>query len=69
MRDTEKTRKDSAGRICAIGKYVGLGFTPWDGVTGPTHRQHLASATFASDMAMPKTIGMLTGSLNANTEI
>ncbi len=37
--------------ICAIGKYVGLGFTPWDGVTGPTHRQHLTSATIASDMA------------------
>ena len=35
---------------CAIGKYVGLGFTPWDGVTGPTHRQHLTSATFAADM-------------------
>lgn len=30
---------------------MGLGFTPWDGVTGPTHRQHLTSATFASDMA------------------
>lgn len=39
------------GRICANGKYVGLGFTPWDGVTGPTHRQHLTSATFAADMA------------------
>ncbi|MDO4538438.1 MAG: hypothetical protein Q4B54_09780, partial [Coriobacteriales bacterium] len=25
----------ATGRICAIGKYVGLGFTPWDGVTGP----------------------------------
>jgi len=41
----------TSGRICAIGKYVGLGFTPWDGVTGPTHRQHLTSATFAADMA------------------
>ena len=41
----------ASGRICAIGKYVGLGFTPWDGVTGPTHRQHLTSATFAADMA------------------
>lgn len=30
---------------------MGLGFTPWDGVTGPTHRQHLTSATFAADMA------------------
>lgn len=37
------------GRICAIGKYVGLGFTPWDGVTGLTRRQHLTSATFATD--------------------
>lgn len=41
----------TSNRICAIGKYVGLGFTPWDGVTGPTHRQHLTSATFATDMA------------------
>lgn len=41
----------ASNRICAIGKYVGLGFTPWDGVTGPTHRQHLTSATFATDMA------------------
>ena len=41
----------ASGRICAIGKYVGLGFTPWDGVTGPTHRQHLTHVTFAADMA------------------
>ena len=41
----------ASNRICAIGKYVGLGFTPWDGVTGPTHRQYLTSATFAADMA------------------
>lgn len=41
----------ATGRICAIGKYVGLGFTPWDGVTGSTHRQYLTSATFAADMA------------------
>ena len=41
----------ASGRICAIGKYVGLGFTPGDGVTGATHRQHLTSATFAADMA------------------
>ena len=41
----------ASGRICAIGEYVGLGFTPWDGVTGPTHRQHLTSATFAAYMA------------------
>lgn len=31
----------ASGRICAEAKYVGLGFTPWDGVTGATHRQHL----------------------------
>ena len=41
----------ASGRICAIGKYVGLGFTPWTGTTGPTHRQHLTSVTFAADMA------------------
>ncbi len=41
----------ASGRICAEAKYVGLGFTPWDGVTGATHRQHLTSATFAADMA------------------
>lgn len=41
----------ASGRIYAIGKYVGLGFTPWDGVTGPTHRQHLTHVTFAADMA------------------
>jgi hypothetical protein len=40
----------ASGRICAIGKYVGLGFTPWTGTTGPTHRQHLTSVTFAADM-------------------
>lgn len=41
----------ASGRICAIGKYVSLGFTPWTGTTGPTHRQHLTSVTFAADMA------------------
>lgn len=41
----------ASNRICAIGKYVGLGFTPWNGVTGPTHRQHLTRAIFAADMA------------------
>ena len=41
----------ASGRICSIGKYVGLGFTPWDGVTGATHRQYLTSTTFAADMA------------------
>ena len=41
----------ASGRICAEAKYVGLGFTPWDCVTGPTHRQHPTSATFAADMA------------------
>ena len=50
MPDATRTLRAS-GRICAIGKYVGLGFTPWDGVTGATHRQHLTSATFAADMA------------------
>ena len=40
----------ASGRICAEAKYVGLGFTPWDGVTGATRRQHLTSATFAADM-------------------
>ena len=30
---------------------MSLGFTPWTGTTGPTHRQHLASVTFAADMA------------------
>ena len=48
--DSSRTLRTS-GRICAIGKYTGLGFTPWDGVTGSTHRQYLTSATFASDMA------------------
>lgn len=41
----------ASGRICAIGKYVGLGFTPWTGTTSPTHRQHLTSVTFAADMS------------------
>lgn len=41
----------ASGRICAIGKYVGLGFTPWTGTTGPTHRQHLTSVTFSADMS------------------
>lgn len=41
----------ASGRICAEANYVGLGFTPWDGVTGPTHRQYLTSARFAADMA------------------
>lgn len=41
----------ASGRICAIGKYQGLGFTPWDGTTGATHREHLTRATFAADMA------------------
>ena len=40
----------ASGRICAIEKYVGLGFTPWDGNPG-THRSNLTSVTFASDMA------------------
>ncbi|NHM15255.1 hypothetical protein GMI69_01005 [Eggerthellaceae bacterium zg-887] len=41
----------ASGRICAEAKYVGLGFTPWDGTVGTTHRQYLTSATFAADMA------------------
>ena len=40
----------ASGRICAIGKYQGLGFTPWNGA-GATHRQYLTSATFATDLA------------------
>ena len=41
----------ATGQICTVGKYVDLGFTSWDGVTGQTHRQHLTSATFSADMA------------------
>jgi hypothetical protein len=41
----------ATGRICAIGKYVGLGFTPWTGTAGSTHRLYLTSVTFAADMA------------------
>lgn len=41
----------ASGRICAEAKYVGLGFTPWDGTVGTTHRQYLTSARFAADMA------------------
>ena len=41
----------ASGRICAEAKYMGLGFTPWDATTGPTHRQYLTSVTFASDMS------------------
>ena len=41
----------ATGRICANAKYVGLGFTPWSGTTGPTHRQYLTKVTFAADMA------------------
>ena len=37
----------ASGRICAIGKYQGLGFTPWDA----NNRRYLTSATFAADMA------------------
>lgn len=50
MPESSRTLRAS-GRICAIGKYVGIGFTPWNGVTGATHRQNLTSATFAADMA------------------
>jgi hypothetical protein len=41
----------STGRICAIAKYQGLGFTLCTGNAGSTHRQYLTSATFAADMA------------------
>lgn len=37
----------ASGRICAIGKYQALGFTPWDS----SNRRYLTSATFAADMA------------------
>ncbi len=37
----------ASGRICAIGKYKALGFTPWDF----NNRSFLTRATFASDMA------------------
>lgn len=30
---------------------MGLGFTPWTGTAGSTHRQYLTSVTFAADMA------------------
>ncbi|MBQ9002340.1 MAG: hypothetical protein IJ087_10845 [Eggerthellaceae bacterium] len=40
----------ASGRICAIGQYQALGFTPWDG-NADTHRQKLTSAVFAADMA------------------
>jgi len=41
----------ASGRICAEARYVGLGFTPWDGTTGPPHRQYFTSVAFAADMA------------------
>lgn len=40
----------ASGRICASAKYQGLGFTPWDDATRPTHREHLVRAAFAEDM-------------------
>ena len=36
----------ATGRICAIGKYTGMGFTPWDS----TNRPQLTSVHFAADM-------------------
>jgi len=36
-----------SNRICAIGKYQALGFTPWD----VNNRRYLTSVTFAADMA------------------
>ncbi len=41
----------ASGRICANAKYQGLGFQPWDGTTGATHRNNLTSVAFASDMS------------------
>lgn len=41
----------ASGRICANARYQGLGFTPWDGATGPTHRANLRRVEFAADMA------------------
>ena len=41
----------ASGRICAIGKYQAIGFTPWTGTTGSTHRQYLTSAIFDADMS------------------
>lgn len=46
----------ATGRICAIGKYVGLGFTPWTGTAGATHGQYLTAVTFAADMATYSTL-------------
>ena len=36
----------ASGRICAIGKYVGLGFTPWDG----RHRPDAPPASYERDV-------------------
>jgi hypothetical protein len=48
----------ASGRICAVGRYQGLGYAPWDGTAGPTHREHLARATFAEDMAGYGTVNL-----------
>ncbi len=56
--DSTRTLRNS-GRICAIGKYTGLGFTPWTGTAGSTHRQYLTSVTFASDMATFSYLNMI----------
>lgn len=40
----------ASNRICAIGKYQAMGFTPWDGNVD-THRQKLTSVAFTADMA------------------
>ncbi|MBQ9003861.1 MAG: hypothetical protein IJ087_18600 [Eggerthellaceae bacterium] len=53
--DSSRTLR-ATGRICAIGKYTGLGFTPWTGTAGATHRQYLTSVTFAADMAAYSTL-------------
>ncbi|MBQ9044063.1 MAG: hypothetical protein IJ111_14765 [Eggerthellaceae bacterium] len=41
----------ASNRICAIGKYRSLGFTPWDG-SEATHRRKLARVVFAADMSV-----------------
>lgn len=40
----------ASNRICAIGKYQAMGFTPWDGNVD-THRQKLTGIVFTADMA------------------
>ena len=44
--------------------HVVLGFTPWDGVTGPTYRQHLTGATFAASFSYLNPIYLFHGCTN-----